>query len=326
MAEADAEHRHVRRRPASFAFVDRVRSTAGSPGPLLRNTPSGLGRQQLRRRRRRREHADVAAVRGEAAQDVPLHAEVVGGDRAAAAPARRSGSRTNSLVGAPSSAGGQSNGVVAGDVLAQVRAFHLSAAPRACSTSVVADRPSPVAMTPRMTPAERSTRVSARVSMSEMATMLLRDEVVAQRAVGRASCWRSATPRARRSRRPAAPRDSTSSVDDAVVADLRARHRDDLPGVRRIGQDFLVAGHAGVEHDFAGGLARRARRVAFEPGAVFERECCFHSCSRCKVTGTGARVPATTTTRPSHVRYPGASTRIVCRPCDRPGIDAGVVP
>jgi hypothetical protein len=32
----------------------------------------------------------------------------------------------------------------------------------------------PVAITPRITPAERSTRVSARVSMSAMATMLWR--------------------------------------------------------------------------------------------------------------------------------------------------------
>ena len=38
-------------------------------------------------------------------------------------------------------------------------------------------------MMPRITPADRSTRVSARVSMSAMATMLWRDEVVAQGAV-----------------------------------------------------------------------------------------------------------------------------------------------
>ena len=72
-------------------------------------------------------------------------------------------------------------------------------------------------------------------------------------------------------------RDSTSSSRDAVVADLGARHRDDLPGVRRIGQHFLVAGHARVEHDLAAGLAGRAGRLPFVPGAVFERECGFHA-------------------------------------------------
>ena len=42
---------------------------------------------------------------------------------------------------------------------------------RAFSTSA-AGSTVPVAITPRMTPADRSTRVSARVSMSAMATML----------------------------------------------------------------------------------------------------------------------------------------------------------
>ena len=41
------------------------------------------------------------------------------------------------------------------------------------STSASGTRPSPVAMTPRITPPERRRRVSARVSMSEMATILL---------------------------------------------------------------------------------------------------------------------------------------------------------
>ena len=38
---------------------------------------------------------------------------------------------------------------------------------------------------------------------------------------------------------------------DAVVADERVGHRDDLAGVGRVGEDFLIAGHGGVEHDFA---------------------------------------------------------------------------
>src|SRR2546430_2766160 len=33
----------------------------------------------------------------------------------------------------------------------------------------------------------------------------------------------------------------------AVIADFRARHRDDLAGIRRIRQDLLIPGHARVE-------------------------------------------------------------------------------
>ena len=67
------------------------------------------------------------------------------------------------------------------------------------------------------------------------------------------------------------PRDSTSSLVIAVVADLRARHRDDLTGIGRIGEDLLVAGHARVEHDLAGRFARGAGRQSPKPRAVLER-------------------------------------------------------
>src|SRR5205085_2082249 len=42
---------------------------------------------------------------------------------------------------------------------------------------------------------------------------------------------------------------------DAVVADQRIRHGDDLAPVRRVGQHLLVAGHAGVEDRLAEALA-----------------------------------------------------------------------
>ena len=40
-------------------------------------------------------------------------------------------------------------------------------------------------------------------------------------------------------------------VVDAVVADLGVGHRDDLAAVAGIGEDFLIAGHGGVETDLA---------------------------------------------------------------------------
>ncbi len=47
---------------------------------------------------------------------------------------------------------------------------------------------------------------------------------------------------------------------------------DDLPGVTRIGEDFLVSGEAGIENDFAGTAGASARRAAAKNSPVFERE------------------------------------------------------
>src|SRR5690606_21220554 len=59
---------------------------------------------------------------------------------------------------------------------------------------------------------------------------------------------------------------------DAVVADVRVGHRDDLPVVAGVGEDLLVAGHRGVEHDLADRLAAGPEGVALVDGAVLEGE------------------------------------------------------
>ncbi len=61
---------------------------------------------------------------------------------------------------------------------------------------------------------------------------------------------------------------------DAVVADLRVGHRHDLAAIARIGEDLLVAGHRGVEADFAVDFAIGADRGAGVDGAIFERQFC----------------------------------------------------
>src|SRR4029079_15714260 len=58
----------------------------------------------------------------------------------------------------------------------------------------------------------------------------------------------------------------------AVVPLLGRRHRDDLAGVRGVGEHLLVAGHPGVEHGLAEGLPRRAERRPAERRAVLENE------------------------------------------------------
>ena len=57
---------------------------------------------------------------------------------------------------------------------------------------------------------------------------------------------------------------------DAVIADERIGHRDDLAFVGRVGEDFLIAGHGGVETDFAAGRRLCAETCAVKHRTVFE--------------------------------------------------------
>jgi hypothetical protein len=46
-----------------------------------------------------------------------------------------------------------------------------------------------------------------------------------------------------------------------------------LPGVARIGENFLITGKAGIENDFAAAARDRACRAAVKDAPVFQREC-----------------------------------------------------
>jgi hypothetical protein len=59
---------------------------------------------------------------------------------------------------------------------------------------------------------------------------------------------------------------------DAVVADVRIRQGDDLLAVARVGEDFLVTGHGGVEHHLTGRGAGGSDRIALKDRAVCERQ------------------------------------------------------
>ena len=48
----------------------------------------------------------------------------------------------------------------------------------------------------------------------------------------------------------------------------------DLPGVARVGENFLVAGEAGIENDFAAAARDRAGRAAIKYAPVLERQSC----------------------------------------------------
>jgi hypothetical protein len=61
-------------------------------------------------------------------------------------------------------------------------------------------------------------------------------------------------------------------VFDAVVANMHVGGNQDLPEIRRVGENFLITGHAGVETNFAGGCAGFAGGFTVEYGTVFEKE------------------------------------------------------
>ena len=69
---------------------------------------------------------------------------------------------------------------------------------------------------------------------------------------------------------------------------MRGGERHDLAGVAGIGEDLLVAGHAGIEADLSCGDPGSADRPAAEHGAVGEEEEGFgaltykHSCEGCR--------------------------------------------
>lgn len=58
------------------------------------------------------------------------------------------------------------------------------------------------------------------------------------------------------------------------IADVRIRQGDDLLGVARVRQDFLITGDRGVEHHFADRVTGRADRMTTKNRAVGECEDC----------------------------------------------------
>ena len=59
---------------------------------------------------------------------------------------------------------------------------------------------------------------------------------------------------------------------DAVITDMGISEGDDLLAIARIREDFLVAGHGGVEHHLADRGARSSNRIANKDRAVCERQ------------------------------------------------------
>src|ERR1700676_1836209 len=58
----------------------------------------------------------------------------------------------------------------------------------------------------------------------------------------------------------------------ANVADVRIRQTDDLAGIARVGENFLITGEAGIENDFAAAARDGPRGAAVKYATVFQSE------------------------------------------------------
>jgi hypothetical protein len=58
----------------------------------------------------------------------------------------------------------------------------------------------------------------------------------------------------------------------ANVADVRISEADNLAGITGVGENFLVAGEAGIKNDFAAATGTSARRAPVKYAPVLERE------------------------------------------------------
>ncbi|KAF9111463.1 hypothetical protein BGX30_007589, partial [Mortierella sp. GBA39] len=63
---------------------------------------------------------------------------------------------------------------------------------------------------------------------------------------------------------------------NAVVADQRERHRDDLPAVRRVRQHLLISRNPCIKHDFARRFTFCSESTARKQCSVLQQQSCLH--------------------------------------------------
>ncbi len=99
-------------------------------------------------------------------------------------------------------------------------------------------------------------------------------------------------------------------VVDSVVSDVRVRERDYLPGIRRVGDDLLIAGEDRVEDHLAGGHAvgsGRSDRLALKDRPIGQDQMCLDPAAPAHrraspSTTTGSPALMVCLTRPRRVR------------------------
>src|SRR6266550_1122728 len=282
VAEADPEDGHLAEELPDGG--DAVADCLGIAGPVGEEDPVGPPGEQLRRRRRRRVDRDGTPVGRELAQDVRLHAEVVGGDPE------------------PGAVAGPFVGLAGGDLGDEIRADHRRVVPEALDDRgrVGAGRGDGPPHRPCRAEVARE---AAGVDLGDRGDAPL-PEVVVQALL--------ASPR--RPRYGQVADDEAGDVGpgafgvdavEPVVADVGIGHRDDLAAVRRVGEDLLVPGHPGVEDHLPG----RERPLGAEAGPLERRTVLQHQ--------QGVPLPTPGGTRP-HARTPRGEPTWPSRATTRP--------
>lgn len=249
MAEADAEHRDLG--IEEFADrLDRVVARFGVAGAVGKEDAVRVQRQHFAGRCLRRHHGQAAAARHQHAQDVQLDAVVVGHHVIRQFTGRDL--RVTVAFQVPD-AGAPLVALGGGDLLGQVHALQAgegaSQLQRAFLGSVGTSQDAAVLRTLLAEDASQATGIDAGDGDGAVGFQVVRQRLLAAPVAG--------------DQRQVA-NDQAGGPDTVGlgvfrggtgIADVRVGQGDDLLGVGRIGKDFLVAGHGGVEHHLANGLA-----------------------------------------------------------------------
>ncbi len=271
LPEADAERRHAGVDDRADR-ADRIVAGLRIAGTVRQEDAVRIEREDRIGRRLRRDHGQAAAAHGEHAQDVVLDPVVVGDDVKARLVLVRVPFAQRPRAGRPFVRRGARHD------FREIETRHRRCGFRPSDRRVdidIADRRRRIEATVLRTTLAQDPSELARVDVGD-ADDLVGGEIRAQ-ITGR--------PEARDEPRQIADHEPGSvgpaRLDvlgiHADVADVRVGERDDLPGVRRIGEDLLVARHRRVEHDFADGVAGGADRRAAKHRAVGKRENRRHS-------------------------------------------------
>ena len=262
MSQTDAESRHA----GIQEFSDRLDCVVAGLGiarAVRQEYTVGFERQRFFGRSLRRQHGELAAPAREHAQDVVLHAVVIGDDvifRRCRCPVPCA-QRPLGLI--------PLIGLVATDHFREVHAGQAGEGARLPKRKGFVDLASHQAATLRAFVAQDAGEFAGIDSGNRRDVLIAQvtGQVLAHAEIARAD-------------RQIAD-DQSGGEDlvrlgvfriDADIADVRIGQRDDLPAIRRIGQDFLIAGHRGVEHHFTGCMGLRADRIPAEYRAVGEHE------------------------------------------------------
>ena len=283
MAEANAEDRHAAEQLANIR--DGVGDRLGIAGAIREKNAVGLQREHVFRGSLRRDDGHVAIVIDEQAQNILLDAEIVG-DHAIA------------LRGSPFGDGAIAR-CADGRASAGSRARQRDGAARSIEPRVhsydFAEVTRLASSWPAIVGSARASAISffggsavgrddaaQRAHIAEVPHQRARIQIPNHRdAVALQILLRGFAGAPVRSERGKFAHDQRFDVRlrrflvveiRAHVADVRIREADDLAGVARIGENFLIAGEAGVKNDFAAAAGASARRAAVKDSSVLERE------------------------------------------------------